>query len=55
MKALKVLIIVLLATFSYSALSAQSVHHKRYHKRHHVAKHHHKHRVAKHHKHYHKK
>lgn len=38
MKALKVLAIILLATFSFQAASAQ-VHHKRHHKRYH-----HKHR-----------
>ncbi len=46
MKALKVLIIVLLATFSYQAASAQ-VHHP--HKKHHFHKVHHKHHRAPHH------
>jgi len=46
MKALKVLIIILLATFSFQAVNAQ-VHH-RYHKKHHkvIRKHH---RIVKHH------
>jgi hypothetical protein len=40
MKALKVFAILLLAMFSYSAVNAQTVHH-RYHKRHRVIRHHH--------------
>jgi len=39
MKALKVLAIVLSAMFSYSAVSAQSVHHKMHRMRHHIVKH----------------
>lgn len=37
MKALRVLAIILLATFSYQVVNAQAVHHKRHHsiKRHH--------------------
>jgi hypothetical protein len=45
MKSLKVLVIVLLAMFSFSAVNAQGVHHKKvYHKHHrkvhHAKKHH---------------
>jgi len=39
MKASKVLVVMLLAMFSYCAVSAQPVHHK-HHKRHHVIRHH---------------
>lgn len=43
MKAVKVLAIVLIAMFSYNAVSAQTMHHKKHFKRHHhrVVKHHH--------------
>lgn len=40
MKAVKILSILLLAIFGYSAVSAQTIHHK-WHKRHHIL---HKHR-----------
>jgi len=40
MKAFKVLSIMLLAMFSYAAVNAQPVHHKKHHKKHHVKKHH---------------
>ena len=43
MKALKVLVIVLLATFSFQAVNAQVRHHKRHHK---IVRHHH--RIKKH-------
>jgi hypothetical protein len=42
MKALKLLTITLLAIFSYGAVSAQSMHHKKHFKRHHVVRRHHK-------------
>jgi len=44
MKALKVFVIILLATFSYQAVNAQTVHRKRHpvhHKKHHHVKRHH--------------
>ena len=44
MKALKVFVIILLATFSYQAVNAETIHHKRravHHKKHHVKRHHH--------------
>jgi hypothetical protein len=48
MKALKVLAIVLLASFSYTAVSAQVMHHKMHrkmhHKKHHVVVVHHRHK-----------
>jgi hypothetical protein len=45
MKAIKVVMILLLATFGFTAVNAQTVHHHRKHHRHH----HHKHPVAVHH------
>jgi hypothetical protein len=43
MKILKVLTIMLLAIFSFSAVSAKPVHHKKHYKKHYAAKkHHHK-------------
>ena len=40
MKSLKVLVIVLLAMFSFSAANAQVVHHKKVHHKHHHKVHH---------------
>ncbi len=39
MKSVKVLVIVLLAMFSYSAVSAQPRHHRRVHRKHRVVHH----------------
>jgi len=48
MKSIKVLVIVLLAAFSFSAVNAQPAHHKKaHHKRHARHKMHRHHRVAK--------
>jgi len=44
MKALKVLTIMLLAIFSYSAVSAKPVHHKKHYKKHYAAKKHYHHK-----------
>ncbi len=41
MKALKVLVIILLATFSYQAVNAQTMHHKKQFKSHHRILHRH--------------